>query len=260
MRAPLAYVGTRSRRPPSSAHTDWPAALPLRSQHAMSTAESASVKMPPGPEPLAARRSLAAMASTCVGSSPTMSRASASTAALSAGVRAPPKKVRPMPTRPWSVPELQGDELARVGGRGQADHERIVGRRAQHAGGDVGDLHRAVSLEVARSRGRRATSSALVSSIARHLLVGRAPLEAAGRVEHPGQQREVADGVEEDSGQAEHPVDGAVDVRLRPRAADTTWCASGPWSPTGPRAIDLMVCTATLRSRQIVRISSKLRR
>src|SRR6267142_701947 len=104
MRAPLAYVATRSRSPPSSAHTDWPVALPLRSQHAMSTAESASVKMPPGPELPAARRSLAVMASTCVGSSPTVSRASSSTALLSAGVSAAPKNVRPRPTAPWSVP------------------------------------------------------------------------------------------------------------------------------------------------------------
>src|SRR6266498_620463 len=104
MRAPLAYVGTRSRRPPRSAHTERPMALPLRSQHAVSTAESASVKIPPGPELPAARLSLAAMASTWVGSSPTTRRASASTAALSAGVRAPPKKVRPTPTGPSSVP------------------------------------------------------------------------------------------------------------------------------------------------------------
>src|SRR3989441_10566651 len=104
MRAPLAYVATRSRKPPSSAHTDWPMALPLRSQHAMSTAESASVKMPPGPELPAARRSLAVMASTWVGSSPTVSRASSSTAVLSAGVSAPPKNVSPRPTAPWSVP------------------------------------------------------------------------------------------------------------------------------------------------------------
>src|SRR6266513_357995 len=104
MRAPLAYVGTRSRRPPRSAHTDWPTALPLRSQHAMSIAESASVKIPPGPAPPAARRSFRAMASTCVGSSPTTRSASPSTAALSAWVSAPPKNVRPRPTRPWSGP------------------------------------------------------------------------------------------------------------------------------------------------------------
>jgi len=104
MSAPLAYVATRSRRPPSSAHTDWPIALPLRSQQAMSTAESARVKIPPGPELPAARRSFAVMASTCVGSSPTVSRASSSTAVLSAGVSAPPKNVRPSPTAPWSVP------------------------------------------------------------------------------------------------------------------------------------------------------------
>src|SRR5216117_1647621 len=104
MRAPLAYVGTRSRRPPSSAHTDWPRALPRMSQHAMSIAESASVKIPPGPELPAARLSLAAMASVWVGSSPTTRPASVSTATLSAAVSAPPKKVRPTPTSPWSVP------------------------------------------------------------------------------------------------------------------------------------------------------------
>src|SRR5919204_6599483 len=104
MSAPLAYVGARSRRPPSSAHTDWPWALPLRSQHAMSMAESASVKIPPGPELPAARRSLAAIASTWVGSSPTVSRARPSTAALRAGVSVAPKKVRPRPINPWSVP------------------------------------------------------------------------------------------------------------------------------------------------------------
>jgi len=38
--------------------------------------------------------------------------------------------------------ELQRDELARVGGLGQTDHQGIVGRRAQDPRGDVGDLHR----------------------------------------------------------------------------------------------------------------------
>src|SRR5947199_2403315 len=104
MSAPLAYVAARSRRPPRSAHTDWPVALPLISQQAMSTAESASVKMPPGPELPAARRSLPVIASTFVGSSPTVRRACSSTAALSAGFSAPPKNVRPLPISPWSVP------------------------------------------------------------------------------------------------------------------------------------------------------------
>ncbi len=45
-------------------------------------------------------------------------------------------------------PELQGDELARVRGRGQAHHERVVSRRAQRAGGHVCDLHGSVSFEV----------------------------------------------------------------------------------------------------------------
>src|SRR5215831_13850024 len=70
----------------------------------MSTAESARVKMPPGPELPAARRTLPVMASTWVGSSPIVRRASSSTAVLRAGVSAPPKKVSPRPTRPWSVP------------------------------------------------------------------------------------------------------------------------------------------------------------
>src|SRR5262244_441740 len=70
----------------------------------MSTAESARAKMPPGPALPAARRILATMASTLVGSSPITRFAKASTAAFKAGVRAPPKKVRPTPTRPWSVP------------------------------------------------------------------------------------------------------------------------------------------------------------
>src|SRR2546425_1033678 len=104
MRAPLAYGGTRSRRPPSGANTDWPRALRRMSQHAVSMAESASAKIPPGPELPAARRSLAAMASVCVGSSPTTRPASVSTATLSAAVSAPPKNVRPTPTNPWSVP------------------------------------------------------------------------------------------------------------------------------------------------------------
>src|SRR5687767_6151000 len=70
----------------------------------MSMAECASVNRPPGPAPLAERRSLAAMASTCVGSSPISSFASESTAVRNAGVSEPPKNVTPMPTRPWSVP------------------------------------------------------------------------------------------------------------------------------------------------------------
>src|SRR6185295_17062331 len=60
--------------------------------------------MPPGPELPAARLHLAAIASVCAGSSPITSRARPSTAARSAGVSEPPKKVSPTPTRPWSVP------------------------------------------------------------------------------------------------------------------------------------------------------------
>ncbi len=99
----------------------------------MSTAESASAKMPPGPEPPAMRRHLAAMASTWLGSMPMVSRASPSTAARSAGVSAPPKKVRPMPDQPLVGAELEQHELARVGGRGQADHQRDCRRACESA-------------------------------------------------------------------------------------------------------------------------------
>ncbi len=70
----------------------------------MSTADSAREKMPPGPELPARRRHFAAIASTWLGSMPMVRRARPSTAARSAGVSAPPKKVSPMPTSPWSVP------------------------------------------------------------------------------------------------------------------------------------------------------------
>src|SRR5262249_5226969 len=43
--------------------------------------------------------------------------------------------------------ELERDERARVGRGRQAHHERVVGRRAKHAGGHVGDLHGALSFE-----------------------------------------------------------------------------------------------------------------
>ena len=77
------------------------------SHKARSTADSARVKMPPGPEPPAASRSLAAMASTGMGSSPTTICARASTALRSAGVNGLALragiKVRPIPSMPSSV-------------------------------------------------------------------------------------------------------------------------------------------------------------
>ena len=45
------------------------------------------------------------------------------------------------PGEPLIRAELERDELTRVGGRGKADDERVVGRRAQHPRGDVRDLH-----------------------------------------------------------------------------------------------------------------------
>jgi hypothetical protein len=48
----------------------------------------------------------------------------------------------PDPDEPLVGPELQRDELAGIGGRGQTDDERIVGGRAEHASRRVGDLHR----------------------------------------------------------------------------------------------------------------------
>src|SRR5205814_10472073 len=62
--------------------------------------------------------------------------------------------------------QLEGHELARVGRGGQADDERIVGWGAQHARGDVGDLH-----------GRLAASSGLT---------GPHPSTASGAERRPG--------------------------------------------------------------------------
>ena len=67
-------------------------------------AAMARVKMPPGPAPLAAARSLPTMPSTCSGFSPTTRAPSASMASRSALVSGPPKKVSPMPVSPASVP------------------------------------------------------------------------------------------------------------------------------------------------------------
>jgi hypothetical protein len=102
-KAPLAYVGTRSLAAPRNDDTDWPTALAFRSQQAMSMADRASVKIPPGPAEPDAARSLATMASVWRGSSPTMDCAMASTACLSALEMSPPKNVSPTPVRPSSV-------------------------------------------------------------------------------------------------------------------------------------------------------------
>src|SRR5690242_20389236 len=47
-----------------------------------------------------------------------------------------------------------------------------------------------------------------------HLLAGRRSGEALGGVEDQGQDMNVADGVQEDTGAAEHPIDGEVDRAL----------------------------------------------
>ena len=47
-----------------------------------------------------------------------------------------------------------------------------------------------------------------------HRLVGRPRRETARSIEHPGQQRHVADGIQEDARPAEHPVHRQVDVFL----------------------------------------------
>src|SRR5712691_4759870 len=49
----------------------------------------------------------------------------------------------------------------------------------------------------------------------RHVFVRRGALEPAGRVQDLGEQGKVAGRVDEDVRQAEDPVDGPVDVRLR---------------------------------------------
>jgi len=61
------------------------------SHSATSIADNAIVKIPAGPEPPAAPRNLAAIASTRSGSSPITSAPSSSTARFSEPVNAPPK-------------------------------------------------------------------------------------------------------------------------------------------------------------------------
>jgi len=61
------------------------------SHSAMSSAEWARLKMPPGPAEPAAARSFAATASTRSGSSPTINAPSSSTALHNVPVSAPPK-------------------------------------------------------------------------------------------------------------------------------------------------------------------------
>ena len=111
----------------------------------MSIAESASVKIPPGPEAPAARR-----ASELRGDRLHLGGVVADDEPRE-GVhrRLERRRQRGAEEREAETdqalvrPELEGDELARVGGGGEADDQRVVGRGAQHAGGDVSDLHRA---------------------------------------------------------------------------------------------------------------------
>src|SRR5262245_53736152 len=157
----------------------------------MSTAESARAKMPPGPELPAARRILATMASTLVGSSPITRFAKASTAAFKAGVRAPPKKVRPTPTRPWSVPSSRvTNSRVSVGSgspttRGLSAGVRrtrvvtwviFIGRASLGAGGSEGEEvlergeHRLGIVLVERVDGARNLHEASLGKLAPHAL------------------------------------------------------------------------------------------
>src|SRR5215470_4526764 len=168
----------------------------------MSTAESARAKMPPGPALPAARRILATMASTLVGSSPITRFAKASTAAFKAGVRAPPKRVRPRPTRPWSVPSSRvTNSRVSVGSgspttRGLSAGVRrtrvvtcviFIGGTSLRAGGSEGEEvlergeHRVGIVLVQRVDGPRDLHEAPVRELAPHAL-GHVPVENGARL------------------------------------------------------------------------------
>jgi len=97
----------------------------------MSTADSASAKIPPG-RAAALRTALRRDGLDLARVMPMVSRGEPSTAARSAGVSAPPKKVRPMPTSSVGA-QLEQHELALVGGLGQPDHEGDCPRRRERA-------------------------------------------------------------------------------------------------------------------------------
>ena len=90
-----------------------------------------------------------------------------------------------------------------------------------------------------------------------HRRVGRPRRGAAGGVEHPRQDGDVADRVEEDAGPAEHPVHREVDVGLLAAAARTRCGAVCSRPPHGARVIALIVCTATPRSAHTAASASK---
>ena len=101
--APLAYAGTTSRWPPSSLASGWLTILPRMSHSAVSIADSASMKMPPGPQWLPAARIFSSERSMFLGSSPMINCPRSCTACPSAFVSAPPKNVTPMPSMPSAV-------------------------------------------------------------------------------------------------------------------------------------------------------------
>src|SRR4030095_2339711 len=115
-------VATRSRRPPRSAQTDWPTALPLRSQHAMSTGESARAKLPPGPQLPDARRRAPQLCGDRLPLARILTDGEPGELVHSdlerRGERAAEEREAEA-HRALIGAELQGDELARVGGRGQ---------------------------------------------------------------------------------------------------------------------------------------------
>src|SRR3954468_9002552 len=122
-----------------------------------------------------------------------ISSPSVCTADFSAGVSAPPKNVSPMPTRPWSVPSSSVTN-SRVS---------VVGGSPTTSGLSAGvRMMRVVTwlIFMLTSGGESEEGChALRVEHRRHLVVGRGLLEAARRVEHARQQRQITGRVDVDA-------------------------------------------------------------
>ena len=91
---------------------------------------------------------------------------------------------------------------------------------------------------------------------AHHIVAGRG-FEPARRIEHQRQQIQIADRVEEEPRSGQDPMDGLFDIG---RILERGWyqvLRFGSVVAQGPRATDLIVCTATSRSSQSAHTASK---
>ena len=112
------------------------------SHSAMSMAENASVKIPPGPaEPAAASRSFWPTASTRSGSSPTRERTELLDGMLQRGGERGAEEGDADALDARVGLDLHRDELAERPAEGRPTRERLIGRQLHEVGMDAGDLH-----------------------------------------------------------------------------------------------------------------------